>query len=203
MNTYLPFTREKANGINASGKIALTAVCLVFMFLLTTHNVWGAITIQAGGKIFKDPLRVELDEGEWHKFKATAIRTNPHGVLAPVVRAPGVPDNPGVPEDPKLGRIEILANGEPKKGFFQNPKKTCKDWFGLFCGSTFTHSIEYKWKIPGIYEVTATIYDVNGKKHDSVTWWVQVGNPFEELNIRAAPSLPRKITTMWGELKKQ
>ena len=178
MNTYFSFPRDKANGINAISKVALNAVCLVFMFSLFTNNVWGDITIRAGGAFqFKPaPRNIDLEVGEWYKFKATAFR-NPHNF----------PTAPDIEIDPKLGWIIFSAEGDPKKGFLQNPKDKC-GVFGLFCGSTFTHSIDYKWKKPGNYTVTAKIFDEDGVERGSVKWRVQVGNVVFDAGNFKAPS---------------
>ena len=179
MNTYFSFPRDKANGINAISKVALNAVCLVFMFSLFTNNVWGDITIRAGGafQLKPAPLNIDLEIGEWYKFKATAFR-NPHNF----------PTAPGIEIDPKFGWIEFSATGDAKKKVLQNPKNKC-GVFGLFCSNNnFSHSIDYKWKKRGNYTVTAKIFDEDGVERDSVKWSVQVGSVVLDAGNFRAPS---------------
>ena len=147
--------------------------------LSNPFNVWGAITIRAGGafQLNPAPLNIDLEIGERYKFKATAFR-NPHNF----------PTAPGIEIDPKFGWIEFSATGKAKKKWLQSLKNEC-GVLGLFCSSNnFSHSIDYKWKKRGDYSVTAKIFDEDGVEHDSVTWNVQVGNLHDELNVRRAPS---------------
>ena len=157
----------------------MTIIVSLVISFSNPFNVWGAITIRAGGafQLNPAPLNIDLEIGEWYKFKATASR-NPHNF----------PTAPGIEIDPKFGWIEFSATGDAKKKWLQNPKNKC-GVFGLFCSNNnFSHSIDYKWKKAGNHSVTAKVFDEDGVERDSVTWQVQVGDLQNVWNVRMAPS---------------
>ena len=152
-------------------KTALNMTCLLLLFFVSANNVWGEITIKAESS-YPDPLR----PGKFEKFKAKAFRTNTHGFLS----TPGVRDVPGITPDPKIGYIEFSATGNAKKSWFSKLKGG-RNW-----PLGFTHSVKYKWDNPGMYTVTAQVFDEDGNSHGSVQWYVQVG----ELTFDPLPNLP-------------